>query len=71
MLEFETKLFCKNLKQNFIIRSKRIHEMEQNFKIKIKTTKLGTKNISKMKKMGIKTSNREKKTSTFGTELQK
>ena len=45
--------------------------MEQNFKIKIKTTKLGTKNISKMKKMGIKTSNREKKTSTFGTELQK
>ena len=41
---------CQNLKQNFMIRSKGIYEVEQNFEIRKKSSKLGTKKISKTEK---------------------
>ena len=41
---------CQNLKQNFMIRSKGIYEVEQNFEIRKKSSKLGTKEISKTEK---------------------
>ena len=71
LLKLGTKLLnYKNLEQNFKNGGKGIYVMKQNFKHENKTSKLGTKGISEMKKIRNRTFLIKNKASTLKTKIQ-